>query len=292
MEKRILHVLFVFIISFSAVILILLVLGETRWRKETRRIHRQMETSRKPVAPDRYTISELRDLPEPVQRYFQNTLRENQPLITAVHLEHTGFFNTSEDGECWRPFTSRQRVITQPAGFDWDAKVWMLPGVVARVHDAYAAGRGVLFASLYGLIPLVNLRDTPEIGHGELMRYLAESPWYPTVLLPGQGVIWDPVDDQSARATLHDGVTTVSMVFRFSPEGQIHSVYAEARGRSVEGKIVPTPWEGKWSDYTQIDGMSIPLQGEVSWILPGRLQPYWRGKVTSLRFEFAPIHEN
>ncbi len=37
----------------------------------------------------------------------------------------------------------------------------MLPGV--RVHDAYVAGEGILHASLFGLIPLVNLRGTGEV---------------------------------------------------------------------------------------------------------------------------------
>lgn len=35
----------------------------------------------------------------------------------------------------------------------------------------------------------------------ELMRLLGEAAWYPTVLLPGQGVRWQPVDDRSAEAT-------------------------------------------------------------------------------------------
>ena len=39
-----------------------------------------------------------------------------------------------------------------------------------------------------------------EVAQGELMRFFAEAAWYPTALLPSQGVRWQAVDDTSARA--------------------------------------------------------------------------------------------
>ena len=80
------------------------------------------------------------------------------------------------------------------------------------VRDAYASGAGVFRAAAFGVVRLAELRGAPELAHGELMRYLAEAPWYPTALLPGQGVRWEPIDDVSARASLTDGATTVAGV--------------------------------------------------------------------------------
>ena len=85
----------------------------------------------------------------------------------------------------------------------------MLPGLPVRVHDAYIAGEGILHASLFGLVSVANLRGTPEAAQGELLRLLAEAAWYPTALLPSQGVRWEAVDDSSAKATLKDGDSTV-----------------------------------------------------------------------------------
>jgi hypothetical protein len=96
------------------------------------------------------------------------------------------------------------------------------------------------------------------------MRFLAEAAWYPTALLPSQGVQWEDVDDSSAEATLQDGETTATLLFRFREDGLIESVRAEGRGRTVGGTVVPTPWEGRWSHYALHDGMRIPLEGEVS----------------------------
>ena len=105
----------------------------------------------------------------------------------------------------------------------------MAPGMHVFVHDAYVAGEGVLHAALFGLITVADLRGTPEMAEGELMRFLAEAAWYPTALLPSQGVRWDAMDDTSASASLVDAATTVSLEFRFDAEGLIDTVHAAAR---------------------------------------------------------------
>ncbi|MBW1996828.1 MAG: hypothetical protein JRJ29_02560 [Deltaproteobacteria bacterium] len=156
---------------------------------------------RVPIEPARYDSKELSGLPVPVQRYFRAVLPDGQRMILAVTIEHAGTFNMSETGEEWRPFTSTQRVILKRQGFVWNGKIKMAPGLTARVHDAYIAGEGILNATLFGLIPVANLRGTPEMAHGELMRFLAEAAWFPTALLPSQGVQWEPADDFSAKAT-------------------------------------------------------------------------------------------
>ncbi|NWG76285.1 MAG: hypothetical protein HXY24_17060 [Rubrivivax sp.] len=208
--------------------------------------------------------------------------------ILAVTVEHRGTFNASERGERWAPFTSTQRVVTRRPGFVWDARVAMVPGVPVYVHDAYVAGTGILHPSLGGVYALANLRGTRDVALGELMRFLAEAAWYPTALLPSQGVRWQAIDERSARATLADGDLALTLTFTFrADDGLIESVRADARGRTVGGRVEQAPWEGRWSDYAERDGMVVPLAGEVAWLLPEGRQPYWRGTITALRYEFA-----
>jgi len=73
-----------------------------------------------------------------------------------------------------------------------------------------------------------------EIARGELMRYVAEMVWYPTALLPSQGLRWDAVDDHSANATLVDGPGSLTLLFKFDDAGLIKSVHADARGSGVD----------------------------------------------------------
>lgn len=262
-------------------------IGAARWRARGERLLAALEAARTPVTPERFDPAELSGLPAPVARYFRAALTEGQPMIGAVRLEHSGTFNMSETAERWAPFTSTQRVSVRRPGFVWDAKMRLLPGLPARVHDAYVAGEGILHGTLLGLITLVEMRGTPEVAEGELMRFFAEAAWYPTALLPSQGVRWEAVDDTSARATLADGPLALTLLFRFDETGLIRSVRAQARGRASGGRVIPTPWEGRWSDYAARDGMRVPLRGEVAWVLPDGPRPYWRGRVTDLAYEFA-----
>jgi hypothetical protein len=269
------------------VIAVTLIYGARRWDSATKEMHERLEAARVPIATKSYSAVELIGLPAPVQKYFRAVLKDRQPIVAAARFEQVGTFNMSATGENWKPFTSRQRVITKRPGFDWEARIEMMPGLTARVHDAYIGGEGMLQASLLGLVSMADLRGTPEMAQGEFMRYFAEAAWYPTAFLPSQGVQWTAVDDFSARATLHDGGNATTLLFRFDEGGLMTSMRAEARGRGVAGVMIPTPWEGKWSNYELRDGMRIPIRGEVAWMLPEGPKTYWRGAITMSRYEFA-----
>ncbi len=265
--------------------------GSWHWEKGTKSLWAQLEAARIPSStasrPNRYDAREIEGLPAPVQRYLGAVLKDGQPIIAAALLEQTGTFNMSETGEQWKPFTAKQRVITRRPGFDWDARIMMFPGVPMHIHDAYIAGQGMLHGAILGLIPVVNMPDSRELRQGEFMRYFMETLWYPTALLPSQGVRWEAVDDQSARATLTDGAIMLTLTFRFGDDGLINSARAESRGRLVNGVPSGAPWQGRFWNYAIRDGMRVPLEGEVSWVMPDGIKPYYRGKLTSLSFEFA-----
>jgi len=178
-------------------------------------------------------------------------------------------------------------VVTRRPGFDWDARISLLPGIAVRVHDAYVAGEGLLHAAVLAMFPVAIQRGTPEVAEGELMRFLAESPWYPTALLPSQGVRWEAVDERTAVAHLRDGRVSTSLVFRFARNGLIESVRSDRRPRIVAGRVLPTPWLGRWSDWQWLNGVRIPTRGEVAWLLPSGTLPYWRGGVTGITYEVA-----
>ena len=136
-----------------------------------------------------------------------------------------------------------------------------------------------------GIVPIVSERGKPQLNAGALQRYLAEAVWFPTALLPSQGVKWSAADDSTARATLSDCGTTVTLEFRFNDRGEIIEVFAPDRFREVKGRYEPTPWTGRFSNYQEREGVKIPLEGEVEWQVWGKPLPYWRGTITDIRYE-------
>jgi hypothetical protein len=261
--------------------------GSWRWAAATRALQAQLENARTAPAPHRYDAREIEGLPAPVQRYFRTVLTDGQPIVRAATVEHSGSFNMGEAADQWKPFRSAQRVVTQRPGFVWDGRVAMLPGLNVHVHDAYIAGVGLLHPSILGLFTLADLRGSADMAQGELMRFFAEAAWYPTALLPSQGVHWEPVDDHRARATLRDRDIAITLTFTFASDGAMESVHAQARGRTLAGQVVPTPWEGRWSNVQTQAGMLVPMTGEVAWLTPHGRKPYWRGTITGLRYEFS-----
>lgn len=133
--------------------------------------------------------------------------------------------------------------------------------------------------------------DRRELEHlpAPVQRY------FRAVLEDGQSIVaavavehtGDAVDDQSARATLNDGDLTITLLFSFTEDGLIDTVSADARPRVVGGTVAPAPWQGRFWNYAVRDGMRVPLDGEVAWLLPEGVKPYWRGHITKLSYEFA-----
>lgn len=266
---------------------LLVICGSSCWAHGTRTLRARLVPADAASGFRAVDFRELGKLPAPVQRYLRKVLVNGAPVVTGVRVYHEGEFNVSQAAAQWKRFSSDEQVTTQPPGFDWDARMRMAPGLPVRVHDAYVAGEGLLHAALFGLIPLVRVRGTGDIAEGELMRFLGESAWYPTALLPGQGIRWTAVDAQSARAALTDGNVSVELLFRFNGQDLIESVQADARGRMVGKQVVPTQWQGRFWGYEERGGMLVPLRGEVAWLLPEGGKPYWRGRIVSIEYQFA-----
>lgn len=282
-----LRILVVVVLALAAIYAAAFAYGASLWKANTQELRARLDSARSQICPQVVDFREIESLPAPVQRYFRTVLDEGQPVIEGVRVQHSGTFNMSETAEQWKPFTSEQWVATHRPGFVWNGRVTVLPGFPARVHDAYVAGEGILYVSLLGLITVADLRGGGELAAGELMRYFAEAAWYPTALLPSQGVSWKAVDEHSAYGSLTDGDISISMLFTFDDRGLIETVEAEGRGRTVDGEVVPTPWRGRFWNYEERGGMLVPTDGEVAWLLPEGSKPYWRGHTTSIEYEFT-----
>lgn len=237
----------------------------------------------------------LAALPSPVRRYFETVLREERPPIERVRIEQSGTFRGGGSAAPWRPFRATQHVTTRPPGFVWDATIEMTPWVPVRVVDAYHDGRGTLRAALGGVLPVMEGEPGPALDEGELLRYLAEAPLYPTALLPGGGVEWAPIDDTAARATLVHGDTTAALTFHFNDRNEVVRVEGERGFTHDDLPVEPRPWVGYWRRYRTRGGMRVPTEGEVAWRGPKSGEwSYWRGRMDRLSYwpegEARPAH--
>lgn len=264
----------------------LVAFGAWRWSRSSGRLLARLSETEATGKAVRYSAGQLSGLPDPVRACLALTLTDGQPIVRTADLSMRGTFNMSLGVPKWKPFTSVQHVTTNRPGFVWDARIMMFPGVPIRVTDSCIGGRGMLHPALLGLFPVGDLEGDGEIAKAELMRWFAEAVWYPTALLPSQGMIWDAVDATSALATMTDGALTLSLLFRFGADGLIASVHADARAATLDGVAVMLPWVCRLSDYQTHNGMRVPMTGEVLYLTAQGERPYFRGTVTGINHTF------
>ena len=229
-------------------------------------------------APARtYHEAQLAGLPAPVQRYFRHVLPEGQPYLRGLRLRHGGQFKTDLKKD-WLAIEGEQYITANPPGFIWEGSTrWF----VAR--DAYEAGRGSLRVRLLGAVPILNGHG-PHYDAGELLRWLAESTWLPTALLPGAGIAWTAVDEHSARLTFTHGDQSATCLVRFNERAEI----AACEATRYFDETTQRPWVCRYAQYRRWHGVLIPTVGEAAWVVDGQEQPYARFVVRKLEYEPGP----
>lgn len=225
------------------------------------------------------------ELPPPVSRYFKHVLVDGQKLIRTARIRQSGVLRTSAMNTKWSAFTAQQLIVTALTSFIWNAKVEMPFATHVRVLDSYAMGVGSGRVSLFSAFAIASESGLRELNLGALHRYLAESVWFPTTLLPQSGVIWSPINDHSAMATITDRGITVSLEFQFNKIGEVIGIYSPGRFGNFDGGYKQVPWEGHFRDYQIRSGMRIPLYGEVGWYVDETLELVWKGSLIGVHYE-------
>jgi len=263
---------------------LLLLAARLHWHSGARRARARLAASRQGQAA--CCTGDWRVLPLPVQRYLRRAVGPGARPAGSVRLVQEGTFNAAESGERWATFSAEQLVVLRRPGFVWEARIRMFPGAPVHVRDGYIEGGGLTEARLLGLWPLASLHGGGEAARGQLIRFLAESPWYPAVLLPGNGVEWTAVDWRSARASLRDGAVRAEVTFVFGEDDFVLAVHAADRPRASGGRLAPAAWLGRFGKYAEHGGFWTPREGEASWVSAEGPHPYWRGRI--VRIEYNP----
>ena len=242
--------------------------------RQLRRDVRQLfaATSKSPAST--YHETQLAGLPAPVQRYFRHVLTEGQLYLRGLRLRHGGQFKTDLKKD-WIAIKGEQYFTADPPGFIWQGTTSQF---VAR--DEFVAGRGRLDVRLLGAVPIAG-GTGPAYDDGELLRWLVESTWLPTALLPSERIAWTALDDHSARLTLTHRGHSVSCLARFNERDEL----AECEASRQVDAATQRPWRCRFEQYRRWHGVRIPTVGEASYFVDGQRQPYARFVVRELEYE-------
>ena len=270
--------IFVMIITISSLV------GEYRRKLEKVLLLEKLSNESPTERVYKVDYASLISLPLPVQNYFRHVLPNGQPFIKTTWLEQVGQLKLMPKSQDWSAFKATQFISQDTVSFLWDAKIKIAPLFHVRVQDSLIEAIGAGNVYLMSVLPIGSDKDKPELNSGALYRYLAEAVWHPTALLPQSGVIWEPVAENKAIAHFTKFNISVSLEFTFNNVSEITGIYTKDRYGKFGDKYVKYPWEGRFSDYKEFDGIKIPTKGEVGWHLPDGWWLFWKGQIVDAKF--------
>ncbi|WP_242916226.1 DUF6544 family protein [Pontibacter liquoris] len=221
-------------------------------------------------------------LPPVVQKWLQRSGVEGTALPHTVRLKQKGAMRTKAGGK-WMPFKATQYFRADEPAFIWQTKVRAFPGIYLTGRDKYGNGRGEMLIKLLSIKNVVRAGGTDQLNQASLLRYLAETCWFPSAALRDY-IRWEPLDAGSARATITAGSITVSGVFFFNEQGDFVAFEAMRYG-DFNGKTSLKKWHVRAKSYRVFQDFRVPYQCEVTWKLK-------TGDFTWLQLELTELSYN
>jgi len=238
-------------------------LSDMLFKQQIEREIERLYSASKDVSNKTFSMDQIKNLPEPVKRYFTHPLEEGQHYVSYIKLKHTGEFRQGENQK-WMSIEGQEYFTTETPGFIWIGKISLLPLVWITGVDKYLEGRGTFQIKIMSIFTIADDPTGKELDESELMRWLAEAPLFPTALLPSSYLHWEPVDSDSAKAIIDYGRTRVEALFHCDKKGEIVQMNAD-RYRAVDNSFVKEKWLGHYSNYAVTKNILVPWDIEVSW---------------------------
>lgn len=209
--------------------------------------------------PEKISEADIARLPEPVQKYMRYTKMVGKDKIHTVRLKQIGKIRMKQDAK-WMPFEAEQYYTTDNPAFIWKANVKFAPLLWISGRDSFVNGKGNMLIKILSLIKVVDGAG-PELDQGALCRYLNEMMWFPDAYLNSY-IKWEPVDANSAKATMTVNGITASALLMFDSEGKLVDFIAE---RYME--TTKETWSTPVSGFREYSGIRLPAKGRAVWKL-------------------------
>ncbi len=226
-------------------------------------------------------VSDLKTLPKNVQKWLKYCNVTGKEKINNVRLQQEAEMRLERD-KPWMPVKAEQYFTTDNPGFIWKADIKVAPFFHIAGRDKYYKGKGHMLIKLMSLFTVADSKGK-EMDQGTLLRFLAESVWFPTAALSDY-IEWEEINSRSAKATMSYGGITASGVFKFNDKGEVINFSAE-RYKEEDGNYSLKIWTINMEKYKEFNGIKIPTQGEVTWELD-------EGDFTWFKFEIVDIDNN
>ncbi len=230
----------------------------------------------------------LDNLPPAVQKWLTRSGIIGKEKICTVRLKQKGEMKIKPGGK-WMPFAAIQYFTVNEPAFVWTTDVQMMPLVILTGRDKFEKGHGEMAIKLLSLYKVAYGHDNEKINSATMIRYLAETSWFPTAAL-SEYIQWEAIDSLSAKATLTYSGLKVSGIFIFNQQGDMAGFtadryYGTADNAKQEKWVVETE---EWKDFS---GIRIPYKSKVIWKLKEGDFNWAKMELTDLEFNKRELYK-
>lgn len=225
-------------------------------RKEVKEFFSEVKSSSTIIRKE-----DIEGLPLNVQKWLEYSGIIGQEKITSVRLIQKAEMRLGADSS-WMPVIAEQYFTTVEPGFIWKAKIKPAPFIHIVGRDKYYQGKGSMLIKPFSLITIADSHGR-EMDQGAMLRYLAETVWFPTAVLENY-ITWEEIDSNNAKATMSYGGVTASGIFTFNEVGEVIKFEAERYGE-FDGEFRLETWSIPLRDYKEFNGIKVPTKGYVTW---------------------------
>lgn len=246
---------------------------QLRARRKLRKRRASLRTER--TLGDNFDSDSIADLPPAARRYLRHAIEPDTPLARRVELTMDGQLHL---GDRWLSFDAEETLAAR-RGFVWRPRVRFGVGLWFSGADFHVDGTGGQRFALAGLVPIVR-SGGPAIDRSSAGRFLAESVWLPTSLLPTMGAEWEGIDDRHARVTLP--TIEESLTVTVDEAGAVESVeMLRLDGDTGEMR----PFGASIERERTVDGITIPSRLDVGWGFgTDEYEPFFRAELRDVAF--------
>jgi len=230
-----------------------------------------------------FAESMLVGLPDVAQRYFRHAIAPGTSLHTTVLLQMEGVFLLGDVDNFTSYAMQARQILSPPSEFVWIPN--MASGLM-RIDgsDALVNGAGWTRFWINGLLPVANVRTSPDLVRSALSRSAMEAVWAPASLLPSNGVRWEQQGPNTARLSFGTGIEPVYLTL--DEEGRVLEVVtARWSDANPEKTFRLQPFGGTAHAEITFGGFTIPSDLRVgNHYGTGAFLPFFQARVISAEY--------
>ena len=277
----------------NLIILIAVILAYFNYRFEDRIRQERAKLFEKSLKYDGEILSpeDITSLPEAVQRWLIYSNVIGKPKVSNVFLTQDLQLKLKPEQKEWNNGIAEQYFTIQPPAFNWDINTQMNPLMNVTGRDKFEDGKAEMLIKLFAFIPVADVKNNEKVNQSALQRYLAEIIWFPSASL-NEYLIWEEIDEHSAKATLEHNGTKGSGIFYFNEMGQFEKFVAMRFKDSDD--IEPMEWIVIANKTEERNGIKIPTECEATWNLESGSWTWLKLKIKHIEYnvENMPVVNN